>query len=349
MDIENQNKKITIKEISQMAGVSISTVSRVINGNKWVNEDIRKKVLDIIEQANYTPNYNASVMAKGQSKMIVVLVATIMNPFFSQITSILIKELKKKDYFTLVFETDNSEKEEILFLNSPIARMVDGIISITDGVNEKSLSKLIKPFNNLQHPILFVDRILPTTMADCISNDYETGIGKAVENLVQNGHSKIALINGNEGFSVVQGKKTGYEKALETAGIPINPEYVREGKWSMQTGQKQTAELLDLEDPPTAIIAGNNDICNGVLEELEQRKLIPGRDISIIGTEECDADVRSFSKKKINTLSLNCTELAITASRVIIEKIENRDSYFDLHRKTLFDMAYIDRGSVARL
>ncbi len=341
-----RNKAVTIKDIARMAEVSTATVSRVINGYKWVKPEVREHVLAVMEKAQYTPNYNASVMVKGKSKMIVIIVATIQNPFFSEFVSVAIRELKRGGYFAMVFETDNMAEEEIAFLSGPIARLVDGIISVTDCIDNDALIECIRPIQRMHKPIIFVDRDLPAGTADSVINDNINGIGNAVQKLICAGHSRIGMIVGHQGVSVVQDKITGYKIALDRAGVPFRPEYIRRGTWSIETGMTETNALLDMEEPPTGIIAANNYICDGVLDALEARGLEPGKDISLVGTEESENDIRMFTKLRISTLKLDSTALARFASRQILERLEAVEEETGAYQKTMFSMKLIDRGSI---
>lgn len=339
-------KRVTIKDVAQKAEVSTATVSRVINGYKWIKPEIRDRVLSVINELHFTPNFSASTMASGKSKMIVIMIATIMNPFFSEFTSVTIRELKRAGYFVLVFETDNDINEEISFLNSPIAGLVEGVISVTDGLGNDMLYEYMQPFKKLQKPVLFVDRDLPTDIADSVINDNINGISSAVESMLAVGHKRIGMILGHQGVSVVEDKIKGYTAALERAGIEMNPDYIFRGKWNVDTGIAGTEFLLSLPEPPTAIIACNNYICNGVLSALETRGLKTGEDISLIGTEECEEDARVFSKQNISTLKLDSAAMAKYASRHILDRLASRDEPRETFSKTIFNMKFTDRGSV---
>lgn len=343
-----KTKAVTIKEIADIAQVSTATVSRVINGYKWIKPEVRQRVEAVMEEMHYTPNYNASMMVTGKSNMIVIIVATIKNPFFSEFTSTAISELKRVGYFAMVFETDNVAEEEISFLNSPIARLVDGIISVTDCIENEVLAETIRSIQTLNKPILFVDRDLPPTIADSVINDNISGIGTIVDRMVKAGHERIAMIVGQQGISVVQDKIKGYTLALEHAGISVDPDYIRRASWSIEAGYTQTKALLAADTPPTAIIAGNNMICNGMLDALDELGLKPGTDISVAGTEECENDTRLFSKLNISTLKLDSVALAKFASKHIIDRLTSSEEENDLFIKTMFSMKFIDRGSIGR-
>ena len=337
-----------MKDIAKKANVSAATVSRVINEYKWVSEPVRARVMKVIEEENYRPNYSASVMATGRSNMIVIVVPDIMSPFFAQFTGIATKQLKAAGYATMLFQTDNDAAEEVSFFNSPFARMADGILSVTDGVENELLLKIIKPLREKNKPVLFLDRYLPTNIADCVINDNIGGMRRAVELLHRNGHRQIGLIIGKRGLTVVHDKMKGFRSAMKEFGIPINENYIRAGSWTIETGQTETAKLLRMHTPPTAIITCNNFICEGALTELEQRGLTVGRDISVIGVEESVSDARLFTRLGISTLKLDSAKMAQYAVRYMLDKLRQGGTH-GYYTTTEYVVELIDRGSVVDL
>ena len=339
---------MTIRDIAKKSGVSIATVSRVINGYKWVSDDVRHRVLAVIEAENYRPNYNASVMATGRSNMIVIVIPEIASPFFAQFTSVVTKELKAAGYAAMLYQTYNDAAEEMAFFASPFAQMADGIISVTDGMESELLVEVIRPLREKRKPVLFIDRYLPPDIADCVVNDNIGGMKSAVELLHRNGHRRIAVILGRTGMTIVHDKIVGFRRAMEALEIPIDERCIRMGDWTVETGCRETLYLLSMPDPPTAIIACNNFICEGALEAFDKQGLQVGRDISLIGVEESSSDTRLFSWLGISTLKLDSVRAALDASSYMVGKLKH-----DPDRQTLpvteYPMELIVRRSVIDL
>lgn len=346
-----RQKKITIKEIAEKADVSIATVSRVINNYKWVNPEIKNRVFTVMQELHYYPNYNASAMAKGRSDAIVILVPNIVNPFFTSFVSAAMRTLRSAGYIPLVYETDNKAAEEEELLMGTIGQLADGIISVTDILTENVLEDILTYYEEQKKPILFVDRNISASKSDSMAHDNIGAVSDVVDYFAAAGHSKIAIILGSQGESVRLDKLEGYRQGLKKNGIAFRPEYLRQGKWERETGQRETAVLLDMEDPPTAIFAANNYISQGVLDELDARGLKPGRDISLIGTEECQRDILDSDKLGITNLRLASETLAVQASQLIVRKLEEIASGQEemTHSKTVFKMKFIERNSVVQL
>lgn len=345
-----KQKRITIREIAEKADVSIATVSRVINHYKWVNPEVKQRVLAVMQELHYSPNYNAAAMAKGRSDTIVILVPNIVNPFFTSFVSTAMHALRKAGYIPLVYETDNDEEEERALLLGSIGQLADGIISVTDSVPDEVLMEIVSFYEEQNKPMIFVDRNVDAALADSLMHDNVGAVSGIVDLFVKAGHSRIAIILGNQGVSVATEKLDGYCKGLERNGLPIRQEYIRRGKWERETGERETAALLDLPDPPTAIFASNNYICQGVLDTLGNRGLRPGREISLVGTEECQRDILDFEKLGITNIRLASEALAVQASERLIQKLESDTPLSESsHTKTIFKMKLIERGSVAEV
>lgn len=339
---------MTIKDVAKKAGVSVATVSRVVHNYKWVSPEIRERVQKIIDEEHYQPNYISGVMATGKSNMIVIVVPDIKNPFFAQFTSTAIKLFKDAGYFSIVHETDNCSDEEISFFGSPFALLADGIISVTDGVENEKLFRMIHTLLEKKKPILFIDRLVPNSIADCVVNDNLGAMYKSVKHLYERGHKKIALITGKKGITVVHDKIAGFRNALASFGLTVCEDFIRIGDWDQNTGKSETAALLDMEVPPTAIIACNNFICEGAVEEIERRRLKIGEDISLIGTEESDSDERLFKRLGITTLRLDSKGLGVYAGKYILDRLKSgcsKNSYTTVE----YSIELIERNSVSNL
>lgn len=339
---------MTIKDVAKKAGVSVATVSRVVHNYKWVSPEIRERVQKVIDEEHYQPNYISSVMATGRSNMIVIVVPSIGSPFFAQFTDTVIHMLKEAGYFSIVHETDNCSSEEISFFDSPFALLADGIISVTDGVESEWLFKMIRPILDNKKPIIFIDRLVPDSIADCVVNDNIGAMYRSVKLLHENGHRRIALITGKKGITVVHDKIIGFRRAMMSFGLPVREEYVRIGSWSAKTGERETAALLGLEEAPTAIIACNNYICEGAYDELTRRGLEIGKDISLIGTEESDSDARLFGRLGVTTLKLDSKALAVYAGRYMLSRLNGTFSPTG-YTTMEYPVELIERNSIANL
>lgn len=332
------NKKLTIKEVAEYAEVSQATVSRVLNDYKWVSPEVKEKVNRAIRELNYVPDFNAKTMVKGKSHMVVVIVPVIDNHFFTQLINTIISELKVNDYYAVIYTTESAE-EELKFLNSSFCQMADGILDAT------SLDD-IRLLYNIRKPLVLIDRFFPNNLKiDCVTNDNFKAMYEATKYLIDKGHERIGYITGIEGYGIFQERYRGFKSAFEDMKITFPREYYIKDVWKINAGVRGCNRLMEMKKPPTAIIAGNNLLTYGVLEELERRE----SDVSIIGFEECDEDIRTFSRKKITCLQMDTGKLGKEAVSMLMNRINNEINNECINRLKSFELIFRERESVSDL
>lgn len=330
------NRKLTIKEVAEYANVSPATVSRVLNDYKWISPEVKEKVTKAIEELNYVPDFNAKTMVKGKSQMVVVIVPVIDNHFFTQLINTIIAELKKYNYYAVIYTTE-SANEELDFLNSSFCQMADGILDATSLTDIGALEKIRKPF-------VLMDRFFADNgKIDCIMNKNYEAMYQATDYLIQRDHKRIAFITGVEGHGIFEERFRGFQAAFRDHGILFPQSYYIKDSWKTEAGVRSTKKLMEMENPPTAIIAGNNLLTYGVTEVLESLH----QKISVIGFEECEEDIRTFSRKGITCFQMNTRAMGIEAVSMLMKRIDGSVCGGQAQKKE-FDLIFMERGSVYR-
>lgn len=338
----------TIKDVARRAGVSVATVSRVMNDYKWVSPELRNKVRKAIEELDYRPNYSACVTATGKSNIVVLLVPDAASPYFAQFISIFSHRMTNAGYATMFFQTRNDVEVELEFFNNSFVQTADGIVSVTDGLEDAHIRAILPMLRRKDRPVLFVDRYLPDDLADFVTNDNAGGMRTIVEHLHRKGHHRISMIVGELGLSVVKDKVRGFISAMEEYDIPINPDYIRFHDWSFEGGKSETEYLMGLEPPPTAIIACNNYICEGACAAFSEMGLEIGRDISLVGVEESESDHRVFSKMDITTIKLDSAAMAEYSAEYMLARL-NAEAPHPAFSSVAIKMELFERNSVVDL
>ncbi len=328
------NRKLTIKEVAEYANVSPATVSRVLNDYKWISPEVKEKVTKAIEELNYVPDFNAKTMVKGKSQMVVVIVPVIDNHFFTQLINTIIAELKKYNYYAVIYTTESAD-EELDFLNSSFCQMADGILDATSLTDMRVLSKIRKPF-------VLMDRFFSDNHTiDCIMNKNYEAMYQATDYLIQKGHERIAFITGTEGHGIFEERFRGFQAAFADHAIPFPQLYYIKDSWKTEAGVRSTRKLMEMENPPTAIIAGNNLLTYGVTEALECLR----KNLSVIGFEECEEDIHTFSRKGITCFQMNTRGMGIEAVSMLMKRIEGKAGEGQAQKKE-FDLIFMERESV---
>lgn len=274
--------KITIKEIAQMAGVSVATVSRVVNNNpQGVGKVKRQEILDIIEKYNYTPNLIAKSMVTNKTQCIGLLIPDILNPFFQNLARGIEDYAMQKGYSVFFCNTDNQVDKYLNYIKAMKSKNVDGLI-IT-GYLEEISTELDKALKNSK--VVIIDRHTKTSNYCQITTDNITAAYEMTTHLLSKGHKKIACITGPSQLHINQERVKGYKKALEHAKVEYDEGLMFEGDFRLASGQEQ-GELIIQQTDATAIFCFNDMMAQGVYKACTKLgKSIPG-DISLVGFDD---------------------------------------------------------------
>lgn len=327
--------KVTIREVAARAGVSISTVSLVLNNQDPVSPETREAVKEAVRELGYVKNSLAASMKSGHSKMIVAIVPDFINDFFTSAIRGIEEVVSQNGYVTLVFTTNEAQDKEAALLGGEIGKMIEGAVLIP-AVDDEAF------YRHFGKPIVLLDRTVG--MLDAVVVDNHKGAYIATHTLIEAGHRKIALINGDKDFRIGSERRRGYYDAMRDAGLPIVPAYIKQGHWYEESGYQLTQELLQLADPPTAIFAANSQICIGCINYLREHHLRIGKDISLISFD--DTLLARISTPGVTVIDRPTTEMGREAARVLLDAITTGRRQ---QRREVLDVRLIRRDSIARL
>jgi LacI family transcriptional regulator/LacI family repressor for deo operon, udp, cdd, tsx, nupC, and nupG len=277
-------KRISVLDVARKAGVSISTVSRVINGEKSIKPETLAKVQRAIARLGYKPNLAAQRLRrrKGRRKIIGLLIPDIQNPFYVEVIRGVEDVAFQQQYAVLMSNFAQEEEKENFYLDQMMAEAVDGIIVAPSHGRYQKVIELVRS----GFPIVCVDRGLTDIESDVVLVNNHQGAYDAVEHLLQRGHTRIAYIGGIPAIPTTQQRRQGYIDALTRHGIEIKPDYIRTGNSKHESGRTLANDLLDLALPPTAFFTGNNLITLGALETIHSRGQRIPDDIAMVGFDD---------------------------------------------------------------
>lgn len=315
-------KNVTIKDVAKVAGVSIATVSRVINNNPFVNKDLEHKVLSVIKQLNYYPNSVARSLKNRSTLTIGFLVSDISNNFFTKMSRAIEDVIQLHNYNLLVCSTDNKQKKEYEYLQLLLGKKVDGIIINTTGKNDEFISEISKRI-----PIVLCGRKInnPNFIGDFVDSDNISGSYDLTSHLINLGHRKIGIINGLTSVSSGSERFEGFQKAMKMIGIDIDNDYKYkyDGTFDMDGGYKGVAKLMESDDQPTAIVITNNEMSIGALKYFRIHNIRIPEDISIASFGNIVNDDLLFVKP--SCVKMNTWIMGKKQGELIIERIESKN------------------------
>lgn len=308
---------VTRDDVAKLAGVSPATVSYVINdGPRPVSEETRKKVLWAIEQLNYQPSAIARSLKTNKTHTVGIIISDVLNPTLAAISKATEDLLLQKEYRLNVYNSDESPDRELIWLNTLIGRRADGIILLPSGGNRSVLFSVV----NSRTEMVLIDRQIEDLEVDCVLFSNEAGANEAVSHLIELGHSRIGLLNLPTSLTPGRERRRGYEQALHDAGFPVIPGLIREGSFKAQQGYALTGELLDMDQPPTALLAASSRLARGVLQQVKERELRMPDDLALAVFD--DVGYYSYTTPSITAVSSNTHEFAEQAVQFLIERID---------------------------
>lgn len=283
-----KRQETSIYTIAKEAGVSIATVSRVINQSASVSEKSREKVQNAIRKLNYVPNAAARNLSTSSSTSIAVVIPDVDNRFFMRLLQGITQVADELEYNVVLFNTANSVNREHKVLDTIRELRLGGIVITPVSYSDWTTVQKLKDFESFGVPVVLLDRELIGNDFDRVASADEQGSFEAVSELVRLGHQKIAVVSGPECVYPVYKRMNGYYRAMRSAGIAVPDEYIRKGDFTVETAYQETLALLQLPDPPTAVFTFNNDITYGCLKAFGDLGLTVGEDIALIGFDDIE-------------------------------------------------------------
>lgn len=305
-----------MRQVAARAGVAVSSVSRVLSGHPDVSATMRDRVMSVVEELGYEPNRLAQMLRMGATKTVGFVVGDISNPLLAQIALGAEVTLRAAGYATLLTNSVNHADFDAQHIRLLQQRHVDGLLlSINDETSQDMVAALAKA----TVPTVLIDRSLPVDIAaSSVLSDHATGIRLALDHLIKLGHRRIALVAGSPHVRPTRERVSALEDAIERHPDLIGQ--VRVGAFTETHGAAATRELLDGRRPPTAIIAGGNQILVGVLGEIAARGLRIPKDISVVTCD--DIPLAKLFTPALATVGRDPTEMGTVAAQLMLARID---------------------------
>lgn len=308
----------TIRDLSLKCGVSISTVSKALNGYKDIGEETRKNILKTAVEMGYFPDANARALKLKKTYNIGVMFSTLSghglrNEYFAHVLASLREYASNKGY-DITFLEHNIGNRKMTYLEHCRYRNFDGVCIICAEFSEPEVTEIV----NSDFPVVVVDHCFNGAIS--ILSDNIEGMRQLTEYIIEQGHKKIAYIHGNKS-SVTHNRLVSFFNVLREHGITIPAEYVVEGVYrNAEAAEKVTEGLLSLKDPPTCIIAPDDYAALGVMNAARRRGLDIPRDLSVAGYD--GISVSQALEPKLTTIRQDTDKIGAEAAKQLINLIE---------------------------
>jgi LacI family transcriptional regulator len=314
-----ENVNITIADVAKLAQVSKMSVSRVLNDQAGVSEKTRQRILEAVEQLGYVPNPSLRTRARG-SKLIGLLIPDITTTYMGEILRGVSSACERLNYGLMLYtqgSIDHTARTSY-YLSLLDNGLVDGVLMVVPLDYEVIVSDL----KERDLPYVIIDHHSGTGNEPSVTATNRKGVNDAMRHLLALGHQRIGFITGRMDIACSHERLQGYRDGLSEVGLEFDPDLVREGDFSQPVGFQQAQALLQLETPPTAIVASNDVMAFGVMDAAKASGLTIGHDISIVGFD--DIFMASQTYPPLTTVRQPMADMGETALELLVTLLEGR-------------------------
>jgi DNA-binding LacI/PurR family transcriptional regulator len=306
-----------MKQIAAKAGVSLGTVSHVLNNSARVREKLRKKVFDAVEALGYQPSELARGLRRDKTNMIGMIIPDVTNPFFPAVVRGAEDVAFANGYRLVLCNTDNDHSKELVHLQELRTYLPAGLIVIPS--NFSDLTTQAESYRKAGTAVVCVDRLPRHWNGDTVTVANEEGAYQATKYLINLGHRALAAITGPLHLTNAQQRLAGFKRAVKEEKLTIKPEYILEATFDKAGGYSRAANLLRMLPRPTAIFAANDMIAFGVLQAIREAGFGCPRDISVIGFD--NLELTEMTDPPLASVHQPGYQMGATAARILIDRV----------------------------
>lgn len=306
-----------IRDVAKKAGVSVATVSRVLNRASNVSPKTANAVLSAMQELRFTPNGLARGLALNRTRTIALLIPNIVNPLYPEMAKGVEDVAHQKGYNVLLCNTEEKVEKERDYLAMLIERRVDGFILMSTLLTNNDLLQIRE--HNI--PFVLTGRYHQDLNADIVYTDYAYGSYLVVHHLLEAGYQRIAHISGSAAQWESREKLSGFEKALREAQLAIETKYIVEGDNEIEGGYLGTIRLLHLSEKPQAIFAANDLMAIGAIDAIKAQGLRVPSDVAVVGFD--DIRMSTLVEPKLTTVSNPVHKMGLIGARLLFDHIDN--------------------------
>ena len=319
-----EKKRNSIYEIAKKAGVSIATVSRVLNNSKFVKDSTKRRVQELIKELDYRPNFFARNLVRNKSKTIGLLIPDIMNPVFPEMAKGISDKAFLKGYTVFLCNTESSVKKETEILKNLLEKNIAGIIFISTEMNKFK--------GDFQHYLYLYNKNIPTVFINGMLSDIdipfvrinETKAGYlATKHMLKKGIKKIAFLGGSLKFIPTYEKLQGYKKALKEFGLPVEKNFIIFDDYDVEIGFKNAIKLLETNNRPEGIITASDVLAIEVIKASNIKGVNVPDDLKVIGFD--DISFSSTYTPSITTIAQPKYKMGAMALEMLVNLIEKKN------------------------
>jgi len=331
---------VTIYQVSERAGVSLATVSRVMNSRDKVTAKTRLKVEKAMKELGYQPNSIAQSLASSRSNSIGILVPELHGPFFGSMLSSIEQELRQEGKHVIITAGHSDAEREWKGIEFLLSRRCDALIVFIFDISDKRFRYL----RESKMPVVVIGRLVPGMETNCISLDNETGGYIATKSLIESGHRQLACISGPQWKTDGQERLVGFRRAMDEHGLEIDESLVVEGDYEESSGRSCMQQLLQCEVPFTGLFCANDVMAAAAIDVAREHGMTIPDNLSVVGFD--NVFFTRYMHPKLSTIDYPVDEMGRMAARCVLRDVYGKS---DLAIQCRFNPKLVRRDSILKL
>lgn len=309
---------ITIRDVAEAAGVSIATVSRVLNNKDHpVGTETRQRILATADSLGYRPNIAARSLRTDRSATVGIIADDIIGPFATKIIRGIQDRLRQAGYLCVIISADWNPEAEREAIHDLVSRSIDGIV-----FSETWHHTAVELLDLASKPYVFVHRQFAAPGQYSAIPDERYAVHLVMQHLLSMGHRRIGYINGPERYYASALRLAGYCEELASADIAFDPALVERGDWELESGYRAMQRLLTAQPRLTALFAGNDLMAAGAIYALQDAGLRVPEDVAVVGYD--DREISRTFRPRLTTVTLPCYEMGQAAAQMLLDRMEGK-------------------------
>lgn len=305
----------TIRDIARLAGVSVATVSGVLNNKPTVKPVLVERVKKAMDALDYHPDQVARSLRVRRTSTIGMVIADVTNPFFTEVIRGVEKEAQSNGYSVILCDANEDPDLEQHYLSSLFARRVDGVLLAETSSSSIRESRIHKRF-----PIVLIDRVPPGFTGAAVITDNFSAAYEGTRHLIELGHRKIAIITGQLSLSNGMDRLEGFRKALQEQHLALPDKYLQHGNFQLESGYQCGLELMRLPVPPTAVFSCNNKMTLGLMRALGELRVNCPQTLSVLGFD--DFEWSAYFTPRLTTIAQPTYEMGRQAMQMLLRMLQ---------------------------
>jgi LacI family transcriptional regulator len=309
-----------MRDVAERAGLSVSTVSHVINNTRAVSDESRKRVLQAMDELGFKPNALARSLRRRQSNTLGMIVPDSANPFFAEIARAIEDASFAQNFSVILCNSEGDLEKQQAYTDVLIENRVAGILFVAAGIS----TELVSDLGQRRVPLVVIDRAVADVEVDTVMTNHAQGGCLATQHLIDLGHRRIACIAGNSEVSPSAERLTGYRHTLQKNELAYDEDLVVKGDFQYRSGYEATNNLLTKKKPPTAVFACNDLMAVGCISAASALGFHVPEDLSVVGFD--DVQLASYTNPSLTTVDQPKVKIGTLATQMLLERMKDLDA-----------------------